>query len=70
MNNTRYPLDMNDDDDDDGGVDNDGDDDNNNNNNNFGGRALHTLRYQPLCFVWIYSYLLNETLSAAAVKLN
>jgi len=68
MNTTRYPLDRNDDDDDDGCGD-DSDDDDNNNNNNFGGRALHTLRYQALCFVRIYSYLLNETASAAAVKL-
>lgn len=56
MNNTRYPLDNNDDDD-------CGDDD------KFGGRSLLALRYRALCFVWIYSYLLNETASAAAVKL-
>jgi hypothetical protein len=60
VNNTRYPMDRNDDDDD------DDDDKNNSNNNKFGGRALNKLCYQALGFLWIHSYLLNET---AAVKL-
>jgi hypothetical protein len=42
-----------------------GDDD----DDKFGGRALHKLCYQALGFVWIYSYLLNETASTAAAKL-
>ena len=71
MNNTCYPQDKNDDG---GGVDDDDDDDddnnNNNNNNNFSGRSLHTFLYLSLCFVWIYSYFLNETESTASFKLN
>jgi hypothetical protein len=67
MNNTPYPLDRNNDDNNDN--DDDDDDNNNNNNNKFGGRALHKLCYQTLCFVWIYSYLLNENTSTASFKL-